>query len=210
MNEIKKLFKRESLVSFDEGPHKYYRPNGSEIPSVSTIKNFILGDEYADVDKEILKRAQDYGTDVHAIIQDYLETGDLRMPSDDIRKQIAIEDFLRIKDRHIMKHNLCEVMIDYELRYAGRFDLLSMGDKLILIDFKTNSLYPKEALEWQCGFYMMALNDMGVYPEEAWCLWLPKSKSASWHKVEFHSNQECLKALEEYEASVALPELKFV
>ena len=176
------------MITFSEETHTYYN-NGALIPSVSELVSFALGEDFSMIPKDTLKYAQDFGTDIHKAIQDFLEQG-VTSEFDDPYKTEAFNAFMELREP--IKDPKCEFMVDYEGRYAGRVDCLANNR---LIDFKTNSQLNKDHLKWQLGYYRLALGK----EVECWCLWLPKRKYGEWVKVEPIKRDELLRNLESYE-----------
>lgn len=182
------------MIEYLDDIHTYLA-NGVIIPSVSQLVAFATGDDYSCIPKHILKNACDFGTDIHEAIEHYLTNGSIARFDEPYRK-LAFEEFLKLKND--IKNPKCEMMIDYQERYAGRIDIL---DGEILIDTKTNSKLNIPHLEWQLSLYAMALESKGIKINHLKCLWLPKRKSGKWVQVERKSNEECLEILELYEKS---------
>ena len=184
------------MIEFIPDCHLYINSLGIIIPSVSQLVAFATGDDYSFIPKHILKNACDFGTDIHGAIEQYFDIGAL-ITFDEPYRNLAFEEFLKLKDD--IKNPKCEMMIDFEERYAGRIDMLD-GD--VLIDTKTNSKLNIPHLEWQMSLYAMALESKGIKVNQLKCLWLPKRKSGTWVQVERKSNEECLNLLESYERSL--------
>ena len=180
------------MIEYLDDIHTYLA-NGVIIPSVSQLVAFATGDDYSVIPKQILKNACDFGTDIHEAIEHYFANGSLPTFDEPYRK-LAFNEFLKLKDD--IKNPKCEMMIDYEERYAGRIDIL---DGEILIDTKTNSKLNIPHLEWQMGLYAMALESKGYTIKETKCLWLPKRKSGQWVGINAKSKDECLEVIEMYE-----------
>lgn len=182
------------MIYIDE-THTYLSSEGIIIPSVSKLTTFATKDSYQDIPKSVLKNAQDYGTAVHKAIEDYLNEGKITEFSD-IKKTIALEQFIKLKDKYITNDREIEVQVDYEERYGGRFDCFSGGT---LMDWKTNAKAPIEKLEWQMGYYKLAMESKGIKVDKCMALWLPKGKAGKWIEITPKSKEECIKNLEEYE-----------
>lgn len=172
-----------------------YLANGIIIPSVSQLVQFATGDDYTNIPHYILEQSQLFGTEIHQAIQEYLEKH-LITEFDDPYKDLAFEEFLKRKDD--IKKPICEMMIDYQERYGGRLDIL---DGSTLIDIKTNTNLNIPHLEWQLGFYALALESKGIKIDNFKCLWLPKRKSGRWVDITPKPKEELLKVLEDYETN---------
>lgn len=182
--------------------HAYLKDNLTIVPSVSQLVRYATDENYDGIPLSILNAAADFGTEIHEAIQNYLQDGTESVFFDE-KLNNAYQQFLQLKDEHIGKDNLIEQQIDYEERYAGRIDLLSDG---VLIDFKTNYRFDdklKSHLEWQLGYYKLALEKMGRTVSSCYCLWLPKKGKGRWEEIEPKSEYELLKNLELYEQATS-------
>ena len=181
--------------------HEYLKDNLTIIPSVSQLVKFATGENYDGVPSNILQAAADFGTEIHDAIQNYLEYGVEPMFFDE-KMVNSYDNFIALKDEHIGMENIIEKQIDYEERYAGRIDLLS-GETLI--DFKTNAKFDdklKAHLEWQLGYYKLALEkDHKV--SSCYCLYLPKKGKGKWVEITPKSEYELLKNLDLYEQTTS-------
>lgn len=188
------------MVTYIEQGHLYLNSKGIIIPSVSQLINFELGNEYKEVPPWILKKAADYGTKIHAMIQDFEADGnemDL-MPYEKAELDI-LWDYVRLKKQLGFCVNSMEQIIDYEERYAGRYDMLCIDESgAVMYDIKTTSKVMTEHLEIQLGLYYLAL---GIEKDYGYCLWLPKNDLVQRVKIKPWSNAKCIDLLERYERS---------
>lgn len=187
------------MIEFIEDCHIYLN-DGVIIPSVSELVSFATKKDFTNIPCEVLKKAQEYGTALHDAIYKLITSGEVEK-FDDIRLKYGLEEFLRLKDEYI-KDPICERIVSYKGRYAGRYDCLSCG---ILIDYKTNYKPDIESLEWQMGFYKMAIEETGQSVFKCMCLWLPKGKVGDWIEIKPREKKECLKVLEDYEQANQSP-----
>lgn len=56
-------------IEFDEASHKYI-VDGEEVPSVTTILNYVTSGHYGQINEAVLRQAAQRGTDVHAACAD--------------------------------------------------------------------------------------------------------------------------------------------
>lgn len=175
------------MIEYIDDTHTYLS-DGVIIPSVSALVAYATGEDYSSIPYGVLKKAQDFGTDIHEAIQDYYEKG-IKAEFKDIQKKLCFDEFLRIQP---LNKPQCELMIDYKGYYAGRLDLLD-GDNLV--DIKTNSVYPEEHLRWQLQFYALALKSKGIEVNHFHTLWLPKGRMGRYLEVKPHTEDECLYVL---------------
>lgn len=60
--------KKRVQIDFDEEKHKYY-VDGEEVPSVTTILEFVTSGHYGQINEAVLRQAAQRGTDVHEACQ---------------------------------------------------------------------------------------------------------------------------------------------
>ena len=160
-------------VFYSDDTHTYI-VNGFEVPSITSLLQLVYGDTYSKVNPAILKKAAEYGTAVHAELQEsidkrlenpsYKPTSLLYPESQhyfDIIEQIwKIEPVATEKIVVLYGPNGRPVA-------AGRFDLLcKIGDQLILADFKTTSTIHKNLVTAQLNLYRKAAIQSGYISED--------------------------------------------
>ena len=186
------------MVTFIEEGHIYLNSKGKQIPSVSQLVNFACGNAYANVDRRILQKKADYGTRVHAILQDVAEHPNKMLNADEfnMNELIAIGEYKRLMNKYSFFVKNVERQVDYKELYAGRYDLLTIDNKLV--DFKTYASIDEDKIErfsWQLGFYYLALR---VEEKIGYIMWLPKGLPGKVIEVKAKSWRECLDCLEQY------------
>lgn len=182
------------MIEFIEEGHIYLNSYGIIVPSVSELVQFATGDDYSNIPKHILRNACEFGTDIHNAIEKYFkENQDTEFT--DIYRELAYKEFKKLY-KEFINDPICELGVDYNERYCGRVDCISND---ILIDYKTNSKLNIPHLEWQMGFYKLALKSKGVQISHCKCLWLPKRKSGQWVDINPKTKEECLEILKQYE-----------
>lgn len=185
------------MVKYLENGHIYLNSKGIIIPSVSKLIGFQLGNEYANVPSSVLQKSADYGTRIHKAIQDYEELGVEDIPLnylEDIDELRTLNYYVMLKKQCGFVVNSMEQIVDFEERYAGRYDMLCCDGKIY--DIKTTSKLMIDHLEWQIGLYYLAL---GFDEKIGYCIWLPKTDVPQVVEIEAKSNSECLDLLERYE-----------
>lgn len=185
-------------VTFIENGHLYINSKGVVIPSVSELVNFACGDAYEGVPRQVLSKAADHGTKVHALIED-LVNGDLDIERFHYEKRDpyikeAVFQADKLLKKYLFKIIATEELVHYKERYAGRYDLLTKDE--FIIDIKTTAKLHEERLAWQLGFYYLAI---GLNREFGYCLHIPKGQPAKVHLLHVKRNKECLAMLEAYE-----------
>ena len=103
-------------------------------------------------------------------------------------KQIKRENYITVLEQ--------EQMIQYEKKYAGRFDMIaSIKEKICLCDIKTTVELDKEYLSWQLSYYEMA---MGKEFEKLYAIWLPKKGLGELVEIERKPRELLIKKLNEF------------
>ena len=154
-------------VSFEPEEHKYF-VNGEEVPSITTLIQNHYGNKYAFVRPEILKASADYGTKVHAEIEEYINA----RKKDPNAELVTIHDevknyFKFVEPIYDIKPIMTEKVVvlyapDGTVAAAGRFDMLgTVKGKTTLIDFKTTSSINKQSVTAQLNLYLIGLLHSG-------------------------------------------------
>ena len=160
-------------VFYSDETHTYI-VNGIELPSITSLLQLVYGDTYSKVNPAILKAAAEYGTAVHAELQESID------------KQIENPEYLPSsllypESQHyfnlvapIWKITPClteKIVVLYGPNNrpvaAGRFDLLcKVNGKLVLADFKTTSTIHRQLVTAQLNLYRKAAIQSGYFSEE--------------------------------------------
>ena len=135
------------ITAFDKGKNARYRYKGRGIPSVTELLSFIdseglvswanrIGRQGLD-NRDVVKKAADFGTMVHESIEAYLKGKEVENPN------VCLEAFKiwwnGINDAHRVRIIGQEQPLVGEF-FAGTYDLLiSIDDKPYLVDFKTSN-----------------------------------------------------------------------
>lgn len=142
------------MLTFDEVKHEY-RYNGKVIPGVSTLCDLILGKPYADIPKNILENAANFGTDVHLAVEYYNEFG-LRKDLPPAQEH-CLNEWISLKEKHGIQIIESEKAVHYNGLYAGTLDARALMDgKRWLMDFKTTSAMNEERNALQLSLYRLA------------------------------------------------------
>jgi len=158
------LISRESV----EGKRLYATPDGSKVPSVTTILDKTkpeeekaalqawrraVGEKKA---QEITTEAANRGTRMHKYLEDYVRDGTLREPG---TNPYSVQSHKMAK--HVIEHGLVnvnevwgvEVPLYYPGLYAGTTDGCGMHqNEAAILDYKQTNK-PKK-LEWITGYYL--------------------------------------------------------
>ncbi len=188
-------------LDFDEKPH-IYKLGGIQIPSVSEIMEPLSQSEYGAIDRKVLQRAADKGTDVHNAIENWLKFGIEDISPENEGYFDAFMDWWEQRNPELIGS---EVRVYHKLlRYAGTVDLIALIDgEVNLIDFKTTH----KLIEKNCGVqleaYTQALASHGITIERKRILHL--RKDGKWDDPQFpaHDAQRwrvfnSLKAVHDY------------
>ena len=183
------------MIEYVDDIHTYLI-DGVIVPSVSELCQFATQKSFEGIPKDILNAKAEYGTKLHAFIQEYEETQ--RQPEElktsSIFLKAAFKDYLCIRDEHI-KNPVCEMIVSYKDKYAGRLDIL---DGTTLIDIKSTYKLDVDWLQWQLGYYKLALEDMGKSVTKCFCLWLLKGKAGKWVEINPRFNWELMENYARY------------
>ncbi len=171
-------------LTFDEASH-IYRLNNEIVPSVTQVMKPLTNAEYSSISEEVLNRAAERGTIVHESIENYLKFGFKDCPQEYSGYLDAFAAWYELTNPIVIGS---EVRVYHKLMgYAGTLDLLcQIGEKLVLIDFKTTSkVYPKTH-GVQLEAYSQALQTHGIKPDEKRILQI--KKDANFKEVSFPAN----------------------
>ena len=151
------------MLTFKEETHQYFDEHGDEVPSVTTILNYLTADHYKSINPAVLARASAKGTAVHEMCEDIDLGIEGQYESEIIGYGKGYVEFLR---DYAPKWEAVEktVFEPYD-RYCGRLDRLGVIDGyLTVVDIKTTSNPTKEnymSLCCQTSAYAFALERFG-------------------------------------------------
>lgn len=171
-------------IKFVENTHKYYL-NNREIPSVTTIMQFITDCKYGTIPESVLENAREKGKKVHFAIEVYNKTNYLGL---DEENRGYVEAYIKwLKDFKIDKAKLQSEVKTYNnaLNYAGTVDLIY--DKQTVIDIKTTAELDIKNVAVQTTAYKNALNnfkDLGYNIKECYVLRLKKNGTYEYIKLQ--------------------------
>lgn len=188
------------MIEYVDETHTYLY-DGVIIPSVSEILRFIFPNKYSLVPKEVLNKKATYGSTVHEAIEK-LEQGK-ELPKLDYIQQASITQYLKLKEKYNIEVHKQEQIINYEDKYAGRFDMIAdINGVEALCDIKTTAELDKEYLSWQLSLYAYAYKNM--YDEDfekLYAIWLPKKELGKVIEIERKTDEEIEDVLKEYYSS---------
>ena len=160
-------------IIFDNVNHRYFK-DGDLKPSVGEIVNFYLNIDLSNIPPEILKSAQDRGTDIHLMCDKILSGEDF-----ETIYSKEYKDFEYLRKKHKIKANSIEGIVyawTPQGDYCGTYDLYDSKSK-ILYDIKTS--YEKHIEEWtlKTNLYRYALEQNKSQVKEIKIIYLPSEKS---------------------------------
>ena len=194
------------MIEFIEQQH-IYLVDGVITPSVSQILHFIFPNKHKTVDKKILNRKAEYGTKIHESVELYEnniktmtleEAFDVTVQAQELNyiQEASLRQYVKIKRENYITVLEQEQMIQYEKKYAGRFDMIaSIKERICLCDIKTTAELDKEYLSWQLSYYEMA---MGKEFERLYAIWLPKKGLGELVEIERKPRELLIKKLNEF------------
>lgn len=143
------IIKGHTLEYIDE-THTYL-VDGIIVPSITQILKIKFGNKYTGIDKDVLNKAAEKGTEVHESIEKLCKTGEVS----DLKE---VKNFLFLQKQYKFEVIDNEVPIilfkDDEPICAGRLDLvLKLDNKIGGGDIKRTSTLDKEYLVYQLNLY---------------------------------------------------------
>lgn len=193
-------------ITFLEEPH-IYLVDGVITPSVSEILHYIFPDKYKGVNRKILNKKAEYGTTIHESIEMYeanIKTMSLKEAFDVVIQakelsyiqEASLRQYLKLKTRYNIEVLEQEMMIQYEKKYAGRFDMVAnVNGTLSLCDIKTTAELDEEYLSYQLSYYEMA---MGKKFDKLYAIWLPKKDIGQVVEIKRKPREVLIKKLNEF------------
>lgn len=164
-------------LTYQEENHQYF-VDGKEVISVTKLlSKHGLAPNYDGIPSDILQKAAERGTLIHAECEDYIRNGTQPM----FPESIAFVDWL---NEYGVTPIATEVKL-YNDVVAGTMDFIGLKENgFIATDHKTTSQVHKETISWQLGIYMylvrhgysdglnIRINDF----VESGCTWLRDEK----------------------------------
>ena len=188
-------------VVFDKENHTYYL-DGKQLSGITgLLERKLFPTKYAGVDEETLRKAAEYGSNVHEQIAD-----------DDGVDEFVLDEVLSYR-KIITAHNLKPIAHEYLVtdsdKYASAIDLVFENEDgtVDLADIKTTYKLDKDYVSWQLSIYayLFELCNPGVKVNNLYGLWLRDDKS-SYEKVYRHDKDEVLRLLADDTEDCFLPD----
>lgn len=132
-----------------------YLCDGVKMPSITQLLNWKFGRRYADIDKDVLRRAAEAGTQVHEAIEAFCTDGtESNLP------ELRGFKFLKRMYKFTVRGNELPVLLcwtDGKPMAAGRMDMLiEINGQLGIADIKRTSALNKAYLAYQLNLYRIA------------------------------------------------------
>lgn len=166
MNRVERhLLPNGAEVDYIDETHEYFI-NGIKYPSITELLKNKFGNQYNNVNPEILKRSSEYGTRVHKEIQSLIEMRDAGIePFSEIQEVCNYFTYVE-PIYNIQPISLEKVVVLYDQNNkpfaCGRMDMLCfINNSLGLVDFKTTSSINRKYVTAQLNLYYKAACQSG-------------------------------------------------
>lgn len=184
---VKKMreISRERDFFFDPDTH-VYSLDGKELLSVTTAMKPLTEKFYGSIDKEILNRAAELGTNVHEVIEWYIKEGILEYNENE---KPYIDAYLAFEKAYCPNVLFSELKLFHpEEMYAGTCDIVAIiHGKVVLIDIKTTSEIHDAFVKVQLEAYKRMLVSLGLPIERKAILQLKKNGT---YKLVWYEEQD--------------------
>lgn len=150
-------------VKFDAEDHSY-RIDGKIVPSVTKIIQPLY--DFSRVPRDIMERAQAFGTAVHDAC-DLYDADDLVIDTLDPAIKPYLDAWIKFKTEFNIKDAKSEIIVHSEkYQYAGRVDnIFRCSNRWVLVDKKTCTSEYKQTRVQLAG-YKIAAVEMGLLPKK--------------------------------------------
>lgn len=141
-------------VSFDAENHIYTLPSGEVLSGITCVLNkFISPDKYDNVPAEVLERAKERGSAIHADIACWIDG----FCGADTPEVIAFSEWAGSAELY------SECLVSDGTRFASAIDVVRhMGDNQVhLYDIKTTSVVDEDYCRWQLSIYAYFMHIAG-------------------------------------------------
>ena len=113
--------------------------------------------------------------------------------------ELCLEEYKLLKEKYNIKALEQEIMVNYENKYCGRFDMIADIEKeYCLCDIKTTAELDTESISWQLSYYALAYapEDYENKFKKFYAIWLPKKDMGKLVEIKKKSKKELLEKLE--------------
>lgn len=152
-----------ATVKFDSALHEY-RIDGKVVPSVTQVIKPLY--DFSRAPKDIMERAQAFGTAVH-LACDLYDADDLFIDTLDPAIKPYLDGWIKFRTELDINDAKSEILVYSEkYRYAGRVDnIFRRGNMWVLVDKKTCTSEYKQTRAQLAG-YKIAAAEMGLLPKK--------------------------------------------
>lgn len=162
----------KSGVRFDREAHTYTAADGRQYKGVTPIVSWVYPHTYDHIPEEVLNRAAEYGSMVHASIE-ALDVAGLTSGEQ------YVTDYATIKDVYGLRTVANEYLVDDGQAIASSIDLVMEregGDGVLLADIKTTSKIHDDNVTLQLSIYAWLFERMNpdIKVVDLAVVWLPK------------------------------------
>lgn len=181
-------------VMFDPDTHTYTNEETGELLSgiTGTLLKRLFPSKYDGVPKDILAKAAEKGSNIHASIELYEKIG--VTPSTQEGKA-----YVDITRRNGMVALDCEYTVTDFNRYASQIDVVyEVQENVVdLADIKTTYKFDEESVSWQLSIYayMMSLCNPHIKMRKLLGIWL-RGDTAQIIEVKRHTDEEVIRLIE--------------
>lgn len=139
----------DSPIRFDAISHTYTAPDGRQLRGITGLLNERLGlGAYEGVDKEVLQRAAERGSEIHRLCEEWDNIG--HFPEDNI----DVSAYIELQAENDLRHVCSEYLVSDGHTYASPIDkVFKRGQVYDLADIKTTYRLDKEYVSWQLSVY---------------------------------------------------------
>lgn len=140
-------------ITFDATTHTYTNSNGNPYISVTTLlKKFGLSPDYGMIPQDVLARAAQRGTAIHASLEELVRSQGTNVTTSEAQ---LLKEYFAFRN---IDYTTCEpevLLYDNNYMVAGTTDLIYLdGNDLCLIDHKTTSTIHYDSVSWQASIYI--------------------------------------------------------
>lgn len=158
-------------VVFNQEEHTYTNTETGEMYCgiTSTLIHRLFPDKYAAIPEEVLRKAAEYGSNVHADIE--------------LAESLGVEpatqegrNYILLKKENELKYLASEYTVSDMEHYATNIDCIyDVEDGVVdIADYKTTSKFDREYVSWQLSIcaYLLEKNNPGVKVRRLLGIWL--------------------------------------
>ena len=175
--------------NFNETKHIYSSKENKNYTSITRLlRETGISPSYDGVDEDLLKKSAEYGTFVHAEIENYVKQDEMGISQE-------LDNFYKWSKKEGLSFIASEYRVHND-KYAGSIDLIYSKDgELYISDIKTTSTLHIDAVSWQLSLYRYLL---GENINKGTVIHI-KRDTFEVKEIPLKSNEECENLLRAYE-----------